>query len=80
MAVNPVINNTDAIASAHQVKLHSYACDCVTHHLFHPYGTNSLQKQEDTDMMEQVTTDDSLRSEIARLDEQCVLANPQLTN
>ncbi|KAK1637497.1 cytochrome P450 [Colletotrichum phormii] len=46
------------------VKLHSYACDCVTHHLFHPYGTNSLQKQEDTDMMEQVTTDDSLRSRL----------------
>ncbi|EXF84646.1 cytochrome P450 [Colletotrichum fioriniae PJ7] len=46
------------------VKLHSYACDCVTHHLFHPYGTNSLQKQEDTDMMEQVTTDDSLRNRL----------------
>ncbi|KAL0767387.1 hypothetical protein CaCOL14_010237 [Colletotrichum acutatum] len=46
------------------VKLHSYACDCVTHHLFHPYGTNSLQKQGDTDMMEQVTKDDSLRNRL----------------
>ncbi|CCF34970.1 cytochrome P450 [Colletotrichum higginsianum] len=46
------------------VKLHSYACDCITHHLFHPYGTNSLQIPEDTKMMEQVTTDDSLRNRL----------------
>ncbi|GKT73025.1 cytochrome P450 [Colletotrichum tofieldiae] len=46
------------------VKLHSYACDCITHHLFHPYGTNSLQKPEDTEMMEQVTTDYSLRNRL----------------
>ncbi|KAK1497434.1 cytochrome P450, partial [Colletotrichum cuscutae] len=58
------ISNTDTVVPDHQVKLHSYACDCVTHHLFHPYGTNSLQKQEDTDMMEQVTTDDSLRNRL----------------
>ncbi|OLN93231.1 putative sterigmatocystin biosynthesis P450 monooxygenase STCB-like protein 8 [Colletotrichum chlorophyti] len=45
-------------------KLHSYACDCITHHLFHPYGTNSLEKQDDTDMMHQVTVDDSLRNRL----------------
>ncbi|KZL79499.1 cytochrome p450 [Colletotrichum incanum] len=46
------------------IKLHSYACDCITHHLFHPYGTNSLQDPEDIEMMEQVTTDDSLRNRL----------------
>ncbi|KAF6809115.1 GTP-binding protein [Colletotrichum sojae] len=46
------------------VSLHSYACDCITHHLFHPYGTNSLKNPEDTEMMEQVTSDDSLRNRL----------------
>ncbi|KAK1854243.1 GTP-binding protein [Colletotrichum chrysophilum] len=46
------------------ISLHAYACDCITHHLFHPYGTNSLQKKEDLDMMHQVTSDDSLRSKL----------------
>nr|XP_036575996.1 GTP-binding protein [Colletotrichum truncatum]KAF6782667.1 GTP-binding protein [Colletotrichum truncatum] len=44
--------------------LHSYACDCITHHLFHPYGSNSLQREEDTEMMHQVTSDDSLRNRL----------------
>ncbi|KAI8230942.1 putative sterigmatocystin biosynthesis P450 monooxygenase STCB [Colletotrichum sp. SAR 10_86] len=48
------------------ISLHAYACDCITHHLFHPYGTNSLQKKEDLDMMHQVTSDDSLRSRLVQ--------------
>src|SRR5687768_7669807 len=42
--------------------LHSYACDCVTHHLFHPYGTSCLQNKEDEEMVHQVASDDSLQS------------------
>ncbi|KPM46230.1 hypothetical protein AK830_g341 [Neonectria ditissima] len=44
--------------------LHSYACDCVTHQLFHPYGSNCLEKQEDEDMMHQVAADDSLQNRL----------------
>ena len=42
--------------------LHAYACDCVTHHLFHPNGTDCLRKGEDEEMMHQVAADDSLQS------------------
>lgn len=48
--------------TADDVALHSYACDCVTHHLFHPYGTNCLENKDDEDMMHQVASDDSLQS------------------
>lgn len=48
--------------TADDVALHSYACDCVTHHLFHPYGTNCLENKDDGDMMHQVASDDSLQS------------------
>lgn len=42
--------------------LHAYAFDCVTHHLFHPYGTNSLEDEKDEEIMREVTFDDSLQS------------------
>ena len=42
--------------------LHAYACDCITHHLFHPYGTDCIDKKEDEEMMHQVAADDSLQS------------------
>ncbi|KAK3322131.1 cytochrome P450 [Apodospora peruviana] len=48
------------------VCLHSYAFDCVTHHLFHPYGTDSLQNKQDEDMMREVTFDDSLQNRLVR--------------
>ncbi|PNY27240.1 Uncharacterized protein TCAP_02851 [Tolypocladium capitatum] len=41
--------------------LHAYACDCATHHLFHPNGSDCLGKKEDEDMMHQVAADDSLQ-------------------
>ncbi|CAM1502849.1 Fc.00g076250.m01.CDS01 [Cosmosporella sp. VM-42] len=47
-----------------RIALHAYACDCVTHHLFHPYGSNCLQKQEDEDMMHEVAADDSLQNRL----------------
>lgn len=42
--------------------LHSYAFDCITHHLFHPYGSNSLQMKSDEEIMKEVTFDSSLQS------------------
>ncbi|KAI9167363.1 Cytochrome P454 monooxygenase [Paramyrothecium foliicola] len=44
--------------------LHAYACDCVTHHLFHPYGTDCLRKTQDEEMMHQVAADDSLQNRL----------------
>ncbi|KAK4231524.1 putative sterigmatocystin biosynthesis P450 monooxygenase [Podospora fimiseda] len=44
--------------------LHSYAFDCVTHHLFHPYGTNSLQTKEDKQILHELTFDDSLKNRL----------------
>ena len=43
--------------------LHSYAFDCVTHHLFHPHGADSLESPRDEDIMREVAFDDSLQSE-----------------
>ncbi|KAL3953499.1 hypothetical protein ACCO45_011455 [Purpureocillium lilacinum] len=48
------------------VALHAYACDCITHHLFHPNGSDCLGKKEDEAMMHQVAADDSLQSEDPR--------------
>ncbi|OAA58802.1 Cytochrome P450 [Cordyceps fumosorosea ARSEF 2679] len=42
--------------------LHAYACDCITHHLFHPRGTDCLENENDENMMHQVASDDSLQS------------------
>ncbi|GAB1320456.1 hypothetical protein MFIFM68171_10666 [Madurella fahalii] len=44
--------------------LHSYAFDCVTHHLFHPHGTNSLLSSKDEEVMREVTFDDSLQNRL----------------
>ncbi|CRK12162.1 hypothetical protein BN1708_010358 [Verticillium longisporum] len=46
------------------MSLHAYACDCVTHHLFNPYGTNCLQDKNDEEMMHQVASDDSLQNRL----------------
>ncbi|KAI2636346.1 cytochrome P450 3A13 [Hypomontagnella submonticulosa] len=46
--------------------LHDYAFDCVTHHLFHPYGSNSLQNPNDEEIMKQVTFDDSLQNRLVQ--------------
>jgi hypothetical protein len=45
-----------------RLDLHSYAFDCVTHHLFHPYGSNSLLNKQDEHVMREVAFDDSLQS------------------
>ncbi|CCC10599.1 unnamed protein product [Sordaria macrospora k-hell] len=42
--------------------LHSYAYDCATHHLFHPYGADSLRNKQDEEIMREVTFDDSLQN------------------
>ncbi|PHH78527.1 hypothetical protein CDD80_6716 [Ophiocordyceps camponoti-rufipedis] len=44
--------------------LHAYACDCVTHHLFHPHGSDCLESRADQDMMHQVTADDSIQNRL----------------
>ncbi|KAL1860743.1 hypothetical protein VTK73DRAFT_7188 [Phialemonium thermophilum] len=42
------------------VFLHCYAFDGVTHHLFHPYGSNSIQDVSDEAIMREVSFDNSL--------------------
>lgn len=49
------------MANHHQA-LHAYACDCITHHLFHPNGSDCIGTRADEDMMHQVAADDSLQS------------------
>lgn len=44
--------------------LHDYAFDCATHHLFHPYGSDSLRNPQDEEIMKQVTFDDSLQNRL----------------
>ncbi|KAL1888735.1 hypothetical protein Sste5346_009361 [Sporothrix stenoceras] len=44
--------------------LHAYAFDCVTHHLFHPYGADSLRKESDAEIMKEVTFDDSIQNRL----------------
>ncbi|KAK7952620.1 uncharacterized protein PG986_008348 [Apiospora aurea] len=46
------------------VSLHDYAFDCVSHHLFHPYGSDSLRDEEDEKIMLQVAFDDSLQNRL----------------
>lgn len=48
------------------IYLHDYAFDCVTHHLFHPYGSDSLRDEKDEEVMKQVTFDDSLQNRLVR--------------
>ncbi|KAG9255171.1 cytochrome P450 [Emericellopsis atlantica] len=54
----------DVFCRAYQVALHAYACDCVTHHLFHPEGTDSLRDVHDEEMMHQVAADDSFQNRL----------------
>ncbi|KAH9922031.1 cytochrome P450 [Amylocystis lapponica] len=42
--------------------LHCYALDCITHHLFHPYGLKSLTESSDLATMKELSYQDSLRS------------------
>ncbi|KAI5928755.1 cytochrome P450 3A13 [Camillea tinctor] len=46
--------------------LHDYAFDCITHHLFHPYGSDSLRHEMDEEVMKQVTFDDSLQNRLVQ--------------
>ncbi|KAJ2989563.1 hypothetical protein NUW58_g3408 [Xylaria curta] len=46
------------------IDLHDYAFDGVTHQLFHPYGSDSLRKPQDEDIMRQVAFDDSLQNRL----------------
>ncbi|KAI0841668.1 cytochrome P450 3A13 [Hypoxylon sp. FL0890] len=48
------------------ISLHNYAFDCVTHHLFHPYGSDSLRDTRDEEIMKQVTFDDSLQNRLVQ--------------
>lgn len=48
------------------ITLHSYAFDCASHHLFHPFGANSLQNREDEGIMREVTFDSSLQNRLVR--------------
>lgn len=56
----------DAVDGIHDIyiSLHSYAFDCVTHHLFHPYGTDSLRNKDDERIMREVTFDSSLQNRL----------------
>ncbi|KIE00352.1 Cytochrome P450, partial [Metarhizium majus ARSEF 297] len=51
------------MANHHQA-LHAYACDCITHHLFHPNGSDCIGTRADEDMMHQVAADDSLQNRL----------------
>ncbi|KAI1432335.1 cytochrome P450 [Xylaria sp. CBS 124048] len=48
------------------IYLHDYAFDGVTHQLFHPYGSDSLQSSQDEDIMKQVAFDDSLQNRLVQ--------------
>ncbi|KAL6416028.1 benzoate 4-monooxygenase cytochrome P450 [Ilyonectria robusta] len=37
------------------VYLHCYAFDCVTHHLFHPHGSDSILRHSDEEIMREVS-------------------------
>ncbi|KAH8897597.1 benzoate 4-monooxygenase cytochrome p450 [Thozetella sp. PMI_491] len=42
------------------IYLHCYAFDGVTHHLFHPHGSNSINEVSDEEIMREVSFDNSL--------------------
>lgn len=44
--------------------LHAYAFDCVSHHIFHPLGSDSLRKASDEAIMLEVTSDSSLQNRL----------------
>ncbi|KAF5632956.1 benzoate 4-monooxygenase cytochrome P450 [Fusarium sp. NRRL 52700] len=59
-------NRSRGTAQLTKPALHAYACDCVTHQLFHPYGSNCLQNKDDEEMMHQVAADDSLQNRLVQ--------------
>ncbi|PSR90372.1 cytochrome P450 [Coniella lustricola] len=44
--------------------LHAYAFDCISHHIFHPLGSDSLRKASDETIMLEVTGDSSLQNRL----------------
>ncbi|KAI0199664.1 cytochrome P450 [Astrocystis sublimbata] len=46
--------------------LHDYAFDGVTHHLFHPHGSDSLRNEQHEEIMKQVAFDDSLQNRLVQ--------------
>ncbi|KAL2075839.1 hypothetical protein VTL71DRAFT_782 [Oculimacula yallundae] len=48
------------------VWLHCYALDCASHHLFHPYGTHSIDDEKDFEMMEEQSYHNSLKQNFAK--------------
>lgn len=46
--------------------LHAYAFDCASHHLFHPFGADSLRRADDERIMLEVTGDSSLQNRLVR--------------
>lgn len=57
------VSSPDGVADIF-MPLHAYACDCITHHLFHPHGTDCITNKEDEEMMHQVAADDSLQNRL----------------
>ncbi|KAG6001571.1 hypothetical protein E4U21_004089 [Claviceps maximensis] len=55
---------TDVFVTDVEIALHAYACDCVTHHLFHPNGSDCIGNKADEEMMHQVAADDSLQNRL----------------
>ncbi|ROW13084.1 hypothetical protein VPNG_05916 [Cytospora leucostoma] len=54
-------SGSPAVTADLYIALHAYAFDCVSHHLFHPSGTDSLRDRHDEDIMKEVTFDSSLQ-------------------
>ncbi|PMD59186.1 cytochrome P450 [Hyaloscypha bicolor E] len=48
------------------VYLHCFALDCASHHLFGRYGTHSIEKKADLEMMEELSYHDSLKNNLAQ--------------
>lgn len=51
------------LLSGHKVLLHCYALDCASHFLLNPGGTDTLNKQEDFKLMEELSYHDSIKRE-----------------
>ncbi|RDW79808.1 hypothetical protein BP6252_04446 [Coleophoma cylindrospora] len=53
--------NSAGMSTDAYVSLHCYALDCATHHLFHPHGTHSLEREEDLRLMKELSYHNSLQ-------------------
>jgi hypothetical protein len=53
------------INDKNKIYLHCFALDCTTHHLFHPYGTKSIEKDEGMTLMKELSYHDSLKRTFA---------------